>query len=417
MKKRLLALALASVTGAATLTGCSSLTTAQDASGLVQLDSQYALERVWQVKTGALFNRDAEGLQFAEDANNLYVASSSGTASALLKEPTSRWQDQVVWQTQFASPVLSGPAKFGQHLIVGTAKGLVMSLSSETGAVEWQTQLSSEVISHAVIAEEKIFTRTVDGKLYAVDFSTGRIIWVVDHQMPELSLRGAPSVLYHDGQLYVGWESGMVQALSAQSGALLWEHRIAVPKGRTDLDRLVDIQANLVLAQGRLVAQGYNGLLTVLDAKSGDVFFEKKLSGYRDFIVDQNMIYVADAGDVLHAFDLLNGALKWRQNAFEGRGVGDLQMHKDQLLVSDSKGYLHWLNPVQGTEVTRIKHSNDHGDGDRVLRMQAEDAFLTLLSENGVVTRYAVKTSDLAEFKQAHPGPGFFESLFGSSNR
>jgi len=396
------------------LGGCSSSPSVKEPTALAPLEPIYTLKKSWQVNTETMPNRDSEGLFFTENASNLYVATATGYLVALTKEAQTRWKDQVVWQAKFASEIVSGPAMQGGQLIIGTAKGLLVSLSTEQAQIKWQTQLSSEVMSYPVIAQQTIFTRTVDGKLYAVNAVTGEVIWIVEHEMPTLSLRGSPAVLYAEDVLYVAWESGMIQALSASSGTLLWERRIATPKGRTDLERIVDVQASLVMKEGRLIALGYHGKLVAINPLNGQFFFEKELSGYRDFVVDSDRIYVVDDTDVLYAFDLFSGAMQWTQTAFKDRLVGDLIFYQNDLLVSDGWGYLHWINRVQGTESARVKHSNEYGDGNRILRIKVDGKQLTLLDGEGVITQYDVEPSNLTLFKKEHPSSegSFFNSFF-----
>lgn len=407
--------ALIGLCAIALLGGCSSTPSVKEPKALAPLETLYTLTKNWQVKTETMPNRDSEGLFFAEDDLSLYVATATGYLVALTKETKTRWKDQVQWEVKFASDIVSGPAKLGEQLIIGTAKGVLMSLSTDHARIKWQTQLSSEVMSYPVIAQHTIFTRTVDGKLYAVNATTGEVVWIVEHEMPTLSLRGSPAILYFEDVLYVAWESGMVQALSASSGTLLWEKRIATPKGRTDLERMVDIQASLVMKEGRLIALGYHGKLVALNPLSGKTFFEKELSGYRDFVVDSDRIYVVDDADILYAFDLFSGAMLWTQNAFKGRSIGDLSFYQDALLVTDAWGYLHWVNRVQGTEFARVKHSNEYGDGNRMLRIKVDGKQLTLLDDEGVITQYDIEPSHLALFKKMHPPSsegGFFDFFF-----
>lgn len=384
---------------AAILVACSAPKMVTEPTILTPLDSHYTLQKQWQIKTETMPNRDSEGLFFAEDAHHLYVASATGYLVSLQKKNSSRWTDQVIWESKFSAPIVSGPAKAGSSLFIGTAKGQLIAISTLDGHQLWQTQLSSEVMSYPLIIDQRIITRTVDGKLYAVNITNGDVLWVAEHQMPSLSLRGAPAVIYQEGTLYVAWESGTVQALSAKSGALLWETRIAVPKGRTDLERMVDIQARLVIQDNRLFALGFHGKLVSINPENGNFYFVKEVSGYRDFVVDDRAIYVVDDEDIIHAFDLSNGTKIWRQEAFKRRLVGDLNLYKDELLVVDGWGYVHWINKVQGIESSRFKHSNDYGDGNRILRVKVEGTALTLLDDEGVITRYSVKPSNLAQFK------------------
>ncbi|WP_127470289.1 outer membrane protein assembly factor BamB [Thiomicrorhabdus aquaedulcis] len=381
------------------LTACSSPKIVKQETVLSPLESALTLDRNWQVKLKGLPNKDAEGLFFSQDDERVFIALTTGHLTAFKKDNTSRWTDQVIWTTQFSEGILSGPTRVDDRLIVGTDKGNVMALSADDGHIIWQTELSSEVLSLPVIAERKIFTRTVDGRLYALDLASGKIIWTFEHQIPSLSLRGAPAVVYEDGKLFVGWESGMVQAFTAKSGDLLWEARVAVPKGRTDLERVVDVQSSLVFTQGRLFVMGFHGKLASINPENGNFYFIKELSGYRDFVADDSALYVVDDEDVIQAFDLGSGVSLWKQAALKNRTVGDLVFFNDLLLATDDWGYVHFINKVQGTEYARVKHSNEYGDGNYILRVFVQDNRLYLLDEEGVITSYQVRPSTLAQFK------------------
>lgn len=387
--------------GLALLAGCSASKQLVEPY-MAPMESDYSLHKNWQVKLETMPNRDSEGLFFAEDAKSIYIASETGHLVSLKKTNTSRWSDQIQWQVKLDSPIVSGPTLDGGNLLVGTSKGQLIAVSAETGAYLWQTQLSSEVMSRAVVEERKIFTRTVDGKFYALSAKTGKVLWVVEHQMPNLSLRGSPAAVYSDGKLFVGWESGSVQALSAKSGALLWETRIAIPKGRTDLERMVDVQANLVLKDDRLFVLGFHGKLASINPENGNFYFVKEVSGYRDFVVDDSALYVVDEDDVMYGFDMASGAILWKQNAFKGRLIGDLSLSGEELLAVDGWGYLHWINKLQGIEVARAKHSNEYGDGNRILRVYSEKKNTYLLDDEGVITSYNVTPSNLKLFKIEH---------------
>lgn len=381
------------------LTACSSPKVVRVPATLDALDSSLKISHNWQVKLNAMPAFDGVGLNIAQNETTVFTADLKGKITALKKNSQSRWTEQVIWQSQLGEKVISGPALSGQHLIVGTAKGKVVALDFETGEVLWQTQLSSEVVSRATIAEDRVFTRTVDGHLYALNLQTGGVIWANERQMPNLSLRGSSAVLYDEDVLYVGWETGKVEALKAESGKSLWESSIAVPRGRTDLERMVDVQSSLVIKGGRLIALGYHGKLVAMSMDSGYLFYAEDLSGYRDFVVDDSAIYAVDEDDYVHAFDISNGTRLWSNRSLKYRSLGDLKTHQDALLAVDGLGYIHWLNKLHGTIEARVKHSNDYGDENVVLQALVEGDDIYLLDQGGTINSYRIEQSDLAAFK------------------
>ncbi|MBN2648089.1 MAG: outer membrane protein assembly factor BamB [Thiotrichales bacterium] len=390
------------------LGGCSSTIELQEPPK-EPLNSELTLAMQWTIKQSSMPNLDTRGLDIAQDDKVIFVANTQGYLTKLLKQPQSRWTDQVVWETQFDEVLTAGPTldeKF-DRVLLGTAKGRLKAIDGQTGQLQWQQPLSSEVLGRPLLHKDVIFTRTVDGKVYALNRAEGSVIWVAEHQMPTLSLRGAPEIIANDNQVFVAWETGIVQALSRSSGELIWESRVAVPSGRTDLERMVDIQANLVLHDGVLYALGFHGKMAAINPQNGNFIFVNELSGYRDFVIDDEAVYLVDENDVLYALDAKSGASLWRQESMKGRFIGDLAFYKDQLLLTDSWGYVHWVNKVQGTVSSRFKHSNDYGDGNKIVRVRVDGEVIYLFDAEGQIRRYQVRTSDLATFTKQH-GDGWF---------
>ncbi len=384
------------------LVGCSTSQVVRVPAPLVDISSPYEIQRDWQITLNSFSHSDSEGLYFATDGTHVYFATPEGGITAALKETQSRWVDQIVWQRKFAESIMSGPVLDGEQLIIGTAKGNLMALSKQDGSLIWQTQLSSEVLSKAVIGEGNIFVRTVDGKLVSVKSSSGKVNWTLEHQLPSLSLRGIAPVTLHEGRVYVGWESGNVEAFSAYSGERLWRAQIAIPRGRTDLERMVDIQAALVMRQGRLFVLGYNGQLVSLNPHTGNLFWAKQISGFRDFLVTDNAVYVVDEDDILHAYDLMNGTLIWRQEGYQYRSLIDLVAFGDnQILLADKLGYLHWVDKLSGSLIARAKHPSADTAGSLIVRVHVDGKRLYVKDINGVVTAYTVKPSNWYKFN--HP--------------
>lgn len=384
------------------LVGCTSSQVVRVPAPLVEISSPYEIHRDWQITLNRFSHSDSEGLYFAADEKHVYFAVPSGEVTAALQENQARWTDQIVWQRKFEEPVLSGPVLDGEQLIIGTAKGSLKALSKKDGSLIWQTQLSSEVLSKAVIREGNIFVRTVDGKLVSVRSSTGKINWIVEHQLPSLSLRGVAPITWHEGRVYIGWESGNVEAFNAYSGERLWRTQIAIPRGRTDLERMVDIQAAIVIRHGRLFVLGYNGKLVSLNPNTGNLFLAKEISGFRDFLVADNLVFVVDEDDILHAYDVMNGTLIWRKEAYKYRSLIDLvSFDENKILLADSLGYLHWVDKLTGSLIARAKHPSNEIEGSAIVRVNVDRNRLYVQDIKGVVTAYSVQTSIWYKFN--HP--------------
>lgn len=397
---------------AGVLQSCSQPGIVRDPTPLVKMSSPYALHKDWQIQLDKFKYSDSEGLYFAENDKAIFFANPDGVLTSALKTNQSRWTDQVIWQRKFNEPILSGPTIDQSNLIIGTAKGSLLSVSQASGAIQWRTELSSEILSLPVIENGQIFVRTVDGKLYSVNAGTGKINWTVDHQLPNLSLRGIAPVTYADDMLYVGWESGSVQALDAKTGQTKWQTQLLVPKGRTDLERMVDIQSELVLKAGRLYVLGYHGKLAALNPENGNLYWAKEVSGFRDFLVDGKAIYLSDENDILHAYDLYTGTEIWKQAHLKYRRLTDLALYNNnQILVADGYGVIHWIDKLDGTIVARAHHSAADSQRSKLVRVWVDHKRIYTQDTGGYITAYHVMPSDWYEFNRPSDPMGILKPL------
>lgn len=379
------------------LNGCGTTSqTTRIATPLQPIESPFDLVLQWQLVADKMSPADGRGLNIAQDEERVFMGSSSGLLTALWKANKSRSTDQVAWQILFEPGVVAGPTVADDRLILGTSKGDVIALSPQDGRQLWQARLNSEVVSKPVVSQGRVLVRTNDGRLVSLNANTGEVIWVAEHQMPTLFLRGSAPVLVDGARVYIGRESGYVEALSFATGEKIWEARIAIPSGRTDLERMVDIQAALVLDGGRLFALSYNGRMVALNRLNGNFLWVKDIAGYRDFIMYNQVLYLVDSDDVVRALDPNTGIEYWAQSGLKFRQVGDLaidtQVESDaQIRLTDARGYIHWLNAKDGGFSARFKHANHLDMGQHILELQQEGQRYYVLDSEGTMSAYDIR--------------------------
>ena len=85
--------------------------------------------------------------------------------------------------------------------------------------------------------------RTVDGKLRALALADGTELWTAEQQIPRLTLRGTAAPVVARDMAISGFDNGRVLAVSLADGATVWDSPVSPPHGRTELERLNDIDA------------------------------------------------------------------------------------------------------------------------------------------------------------------------------
>ncbi len=89
------------------------------------------------------------------------------------------------------------------------------------------------------------------------------VLWVYDHSVPLLTLRGNAPLLLRAGVVFIGYDGGQVVALKLEDGVLMWEQTLVTVEGRTELDRLSDIDGQLVFVASDLLVSSYKNRLGV----------------------------------------------------------------------------------------------------------------------------------------------------------
>ena len=74
---------------------------------------------------------------------------------------------------------------------------------------------------------------------------------------------------------------------------MLWQTPVATPRGRSELDRLADVDAPVKVDGGDAFAVGYQGRVAMLALDTGQIWWSRELSSYRGLALDGAQLYVA----------------------------------------------------------------------------------------------------------------------------
>ena len=200
-----------------------------------------------------------------------------------------------------------------------------------------------------------VVVRTVDGRITGLSAKDGANLWVHDHNVPVLTLRGVGEPVVIDGQVIAGFASGKLIALRLNDGALLWEARVAIPGGRSDLDRVVDIDATLAVGDGVVHVTSYQGNIATVLLRDGRVLWNRDMSSHTGIAADRRNLYVSDDNSHVWALERRSGASLWKQDKLQARAVTAPVVFGNYLVVGDIEGYLHWMSRSDGSFVARVR--------------------------------------------------------------
>ncbi|HEY2782052.1 MAG TPA: outer membrane protein assembly factor BamB [Steroidobacteraceae bacterium] len=288
------------------------------------------------------------GLGPAIDNGLVFAANHKGEVLAVSLET-----GRDVWVKKLKVPISAGPAAALGIVVAGTSKGAVIALDGATGRQLWRAQINSELLSSPAISEKVVVMRSVDGRLNGLDRATGKVLWSVEQQVPRLSLRGTATPIIAKEVAISGFDNGKVMAVSLNTGDTLWDTALASPHGRTELDRLVDIDSAVRVVGDNVFAAGFQGRTAMLALDSGQQWWSHDMSSYRGLAVDADNLYVTQSDGTVVAMRQRDGAELWRNEKLKRRGLSTPIVTGSAVALADFQGYIHWLDKTTGELVAR----------------------------------------------------------------
>jgi outer membrane protein assembly factor BamB len=322
---------------------------------LTIIEDQMKLELLWRVDTLASSNSASYRLRPLIIDDLVYSIDTSGLIYEIdLVSGRKNWK----YATRISAITgLSG----NPETIVATSKdGLVAAYRLvEKGLTPlWQIDLGTEIRATPVVDGSQVFVRTVDGKLHSLSIKNGNEQWVVSRRVPALSLTGNSEPLVTEELIFSGFDDGSLIAYDRENGKTVWDVTISLPSGRTEVERLVDLDGRFVLSDGVIYVSSFQGKLAAIQAINGDVLWAREFSSFHAIAIDQDALYLSSDNSHLWSIDRRTGTALWKQDVLNARKVTAPTIFKDKLVVGDLDGYLHWFNKEDGSLTGRIRATN-----------------------------------------------------------
>ncbi|MBI2383260.1 MAG: outer membrane protein assembly factor BamB [Gammaproteobacteria bacterium] len=311
-------------------------------------DPRLSTRIVWDADAGEATRGYHAELRLAVEPDAVFGADVEGDVYALNPDTGER-----IWETATGARVVAGPGVAFNLVLVGTLDGEVLALRRADGALAWKTRLSSEVLATPVSDGNVVVARTVDGKLFGLSADTGARVWAFDRSVPPLTLRGLSTPLLAGDLVVSGLDNGRIVAVRVADGQPVWEEAIAVPTGRSELERITDIDADLLVGDGLLYAASFGGELAAIGLDDGEVRWRRSIKSYTGFAMVGSVLVVSDENSVLWGLEAQTGAQLWKQEGLLNRYVSKPAETQGYAVVTDREGYLHWLAPQDGRIVAR----------------------------------------------------------------
>lgn len=328
---------------------------------LIEYSPEVQVDASWKESVGVgtdeqtlkLVPAIANGRIFAADRDGLVQARDLGSGNLL-------WEARMEDEKEEAIEFSGGPGIGLTSVILGSKDAEVIALNIENGALLWKTPVSSEVLSVPVVAEGHVIVRTTDGSVIALNEKTGQKIWSYEHNVPTLTVRGTGAPLVIEDTLIEGYDNGKLMAFRLEDGKYVWESTVTIPKGRSEVERLVDIDVDPIESRGVIYTASYNGGAAAVSILDGDVLWRNEaISSHTGLAQDEQYLYISNSEGHVFQLDKRTGSSLWEQKDLHGRKLTSPAVYQGYVVVGDMEGYVHWLSTTDGRQLGRIQIAGD----------------------------------------------------------
>jgi outer membrane protein assembly factor BamB len=321
---------------------------------LVDINQTVKIKKLWSAGVG---NGQGEGLYRIRPVlheDTIFVASADGRVRALSAE-----KGKTLWKKGLDVSLSGGVGVHEDALFLGSSEGSVLKLDASSGDVQWSTQLHGEVLAPPQGNGRVVVAQTYDGKMQGLDYATGELLWTYDSNVPVLTIRGTSAPILRGNVVYAGFANGRVLAFNALTGAIEFEIRVAISRGRSEIERIVDVDGSMELVGEKLYAASYQGRLAAIDVANGRKDWQQDISSFSGVSHGFGNVYAVDEDGTVYAFLATGAGVRWTQPALGYRELSRPTPVSSYLAVADFEGYLHVMSQVDGELVGRTKVDGD----------------------------------------------------------
>ena len=322
---------------------------------LLDVVSETTIDRNWRINVGNGQGDNYKKLTPVVDGGFVFAASDDGEIIAV-----NTINGDLMWQTEVENSITGGVGAGDGIVMIGTEAAELIVFNQSNGEEVWRASVSSEILSQPKTNGDIVVAQTVDGKLIALNREDGMQRWTYETTLPALTLRGTSSpILTSEGTVVAGFSNGILVSVAAEDGVYVWEERVAVPDGQYDIERVIDVDGELLVDGSRILAASYQGNLMAFDIASGQIVWGMEASSYHGMDQGFGNIYYSD--DKSHLIALRNNSsdVVWQNEELQYRDLTAPKTISNYVAIADYEGYLHLVSQIDGRIVGRTRIDND----------------------------------------------------------
>lgn len=195
----------------------------------------------------------AGGIVYVGSSNSNFYALDAGTGALI-------WKLTTEWSYDGGTPAVVNGVVYATSFDEPTNGTILYALEAKTGALVWKYTFTGSTFDPAV-ANGVVYmpVGAYDDNVYALDAGTGAVLW--KYQLTGIEAGGPSAAAVANGIVYFGIQynndqNGVIDALNATTGALLWQYTTGVGAGFNTSPAIVNGMLYIGCDDGKLYTFG-----------------------------------------------------------------------------------------------------------------------------------------------------------------
>jgi outer membrane protein assembly factor BamB len=175
--------------------------------------------------------------------------------------------------------------------------------------------------------------------------------------------------------------SGRLLGLNPANGNVRWDAPIATPRGANEIERLVDLVADVGRQGDEVCVRAFQAAVGCVDAARGKLLWTKPASGSVGLDSDEKLVFGVEGDGKVLTWRRTDGERGWSSELLKFRGPTAPLVLGRSVVIGDSAGYVHFLSREDGRLLTRLATD---GSGIAATPVVAADTLVVVTRKGGI---------------------------------
>ena len=255
------------------------------------------------------------------------------------------------WRTQAGKNLAAGVGGEGSTVAVVTQTKELLTF--ENGREVWRQKLTTSSFTAPLVSGGKVFVLGSDRSISAFEAAKGAKLWTQKRSTEALILRQA-GVLLMVSDTLVASSSGRLIGMNPLDGSIRWETPIAIARGISDVERLVDLVGRVSNVSEVVCARAYRVSVGCVNTFRGKLEWSKQAVGVEGLQGDDRSLFGTESDGKVIAWNNANGERLWVTEQLLNRSLSAPAVMDKAVAVGDSTGLVHFLSKADGSSLNRL---------------------------------------------------------------